>query len=48
MDNVGAHVSTKFQTQKNSVEEELKRRNFRGVDGISNTVHPRSMLKFKN
>jgi len=39
MKDVRVHVSTKFQTQINSVEEELKKRNVCGVDGISNTVH---------
>ena len=45
MKDVRAHVSTKFQTQISSVAEELKKRNVRGVDGISNTVHPRSILE---
>lgn len=33
-------MSTKFCPQINSAEEEPKTRNFHGVDGISNTVHP--------
>ena len=47
MENVWTHVSTKFRVQINSVDEEMKKRNFHGVDGISNTVHPRYILNFK-
>ena len=47
MENVWTHVSTKFLVQINFGDEEIKKRNFHGVDGISNTVHPRSILNFK-
>ena len=47
MENVWTHVSTKFLVQINSGDEEIKKRNFHGVDGISNTVHPRYILNFK-
>ena len=40
MENDRKRISTKFRCQINSADEEIKKRNFHGVDGISNTVHP--------
>ena len=40
MDNEYPHVSKKFRGQIFFADEESKKRNFCGADGISNTVHP--------
>jgi len=48
MENDWSRASTKFRRQINTVDDEIKKkRNVRGVDGISNTVHPRSTMNFK-
>ena len=47
MDNDLSRVSMKFRCQINFLDEEIKKRNVRGVEGVSNAVHPRSIFSSK-